>query len=271
MHADAFTSLQVELLERTAYSVRDPVRAHALGITLERQRGVHAIGSDRRADFDTWPGVLAYTPPGVEVFSESASGGEYLVVRWTSDAYAETAINANERVQWTGSSQALQAAHALRRLLLARERDTLAIEQAALTFMNVKRQKAVIPSPNMRATYARVLDRIVSEFDQPLTIAQLALSEGRTPLNFLREFTRMVGMTPHAFIIETRVQAARALMKRNAASLAAIAADCGFAHQSHMGTAFRKVLGQTPGQYRSALPASDALHRQMQFPPEPLA
>ncbi len=60
-------------------------------------------------------------------------------------------------------------------------------------------------------------------------------------------------MTPHAYIVETRVQAARASMRRDKAPLAIIAADCGFTHQSHMGVAFRKVLGQTPGRYRAML------------------
>ena len=73
--------LCLQLLPRAAYSARDPVQWQTLGVTLERQQGVHAIDSDHRVDFDTLPGVLAYTPVGVEVFSESASGGEYLLMR----------------------------------------------------------------------------------------------------------------------------------------------------------------------------------------------
>jgi AraC family transcriptional regulator len=46
------------------------------------------------------------------------------------------------------------------------------------------------------------------------------------------------------------VQAARAMIQREDKPLSSIAADCGFTHQSHMGTAFRKILGQTPGEYR---------------------
>lgn len=197
--------------------------------------------------------MLAYAPPGVEVFSESQVGGEYLVLRWTSGSCMKAAGTAQGRIHWSGRKQALQAAHHLRRLLLNAEQDALAIEQAALAFMSLERRIAPPPSQGMRATYARILDKILAEFDQPLTIAPLALSEGKTPLGFLREFTQVIGLTPHAFIVETRVQAARAMMRRNAAPLSVIAADCGFAHQSHMGVAFRKVLGQTPGHYRASL------------------
>ena len=69
-------------------------------------------------------------------------------------------------------------------------------------------------------------------------------------LRFLRTFTQLTGMTPHAWISETRLQAARAMMQRRDLPLAQIALDCGFSHQSHMGHVFRQHLGLTPGQYR---------------------
>ncbi|NYE59422.1 AraC-like DNA-binding protein [Duganella sp. 1224] len=249
--SSAFPAMQAELLPRRAYSARDPVLTHTLGVALERQRGVHAIGSDRRTDFDTWPGTLAYTPPGVEVFSESPGGGEYLVVRWTPAADVVLGVAPDRRHQWSGHGQALRAAIALRRLLLTEAPDALAIEQAMLALVGLDARAPVAPAQSTRVVYQRVLERIASGFDQPLAIAQLAAEEGRTPLAFLREFTRAVGMTPHAFIVETRVQAARAMMADAGLPLSHIAAACGFTHQSHMGVAFRKVLGQTPGAYRA--------------------
>lgn len=238
---------QAALLPCAPYSGRDPLSRHTLGVALQRQQGVHAIGTDRRTDFDTWPGTLAYTPPGVDVFSESATGGEYLVVRWCAEA------TAHQRLEWHAHQAALRGALVLRQLLLAPARDALAVEQATLRLIGLPRGETAAPDARLRATYRRVLDRIAAEFDQPLTIAELAAAENTTPLRFLREFSKMVGMTPHAFIVETRVQAARAMMRREAAPLSFIAADCGFAHQSHMGTAFRKLLGQTPAAYRAAI------------------
>lgn len=248
---DVLPAVQLELLSRAAYSVRDPVSTYSLGIALERQQGVHAIGTDHRSDFDTWPGTLALAPPGVDVFSESQSGGEYLVVRWRSEATPDLVELANRRHQWSADGPALRRAYALRRLLLADVRDLLALEQQTLALVDLERGPAVTPNARLRATYQPVLDRILAEFSQQLTIAQLANSVGRTPLVFLREFAKMVGVTPHAFIVEARVQAARAMIQRDLAPLSIIAADCGFTHQSHMGAAFRKVLGQTPGQYRA--------------------
>jgi AraC-like DNA-binding protein len=240
----------VALLPGAPYSACDPVHQHALGVALQRQQGVHAIGTDHRTDFDTWPGTLAYTPPGVDVFSESQTGGEYLIVRWTAGAAeAEGLDGIPMRRQWPAHRSALRDAHCLRRLLLAGERDELAIEESVLQLMNLERGQEMPPLPHLRPAYRRVLDRIAAEFDQPLTIAELAIAEDKNPLLFLREFSKVVGMTPHAFIVECRVQAARAMIQREDKPLSSIAADCGFTHQSHMGTAFRKILGQTPGEY----------------------
>jgi AraC-like DNA-binding protein len=241
--------VQVELLARQAYSASDPVRMHTLGIALERQCGVHAIGSDRRQDFDTWPGALSYTPPGVDVFSESPVGGEYLVLRWAADDAAPS-TGMRQRLTWTGQAQALAVSQRLRRALLGSAPDSLAVEEACWALLAIPASQPHRPEPALQALYQRVLDRIHAEFDRPLTLAELAAAEGLQPLQLLRGFTRQVGMTPHAFIVETRVQAVRAALRADHASLADIALACGCSHQSHMGAAFRKLLGLTPTQYR---------------------
>ncbi|UBQ40944.1 AraC family transcriptional regulator [Comamonas thiooxydans] len=239
---------QIHLLGRAPYSSRDPVRMHALGIALQRQQGVHAIASDRRVDFDTWPGTLSYTPPGVEVFSESATGGEYLVLR--HGVHETDAPRPSQRVTRHGQRAALQIAQHLRLLLLSPCPDALAIEQTALRFMACQEGSACGADARPGVGYARVLDRIAAEFERPLSIADLSALVGTSPLRFLREFTRLTGMTPHAWITETRLQAARAMIQGSDLPLPQIALDCGFNHQSHMGHVFRKHLGLTPGQYR---------------------
>ncbi|MBK5417578.1 helix-turn-helix domain-containing protein [Pseudomonas sp. TH31] len=241
----------LQLLPRAAYSARDPAQWHTLGVTLEPQQGVHAIDSDHRVDFDTLPGVLAHTPVGVEVFSESASGGEYLVLRMDEHFAHQYVPLVNHRVQSAGNGRALALARALRRLLLAPQPDRLALEQGVLAFVGL----AGVPAENAQRTtpqaFARVLDQIAGQFHHPLSLEQLAVTYGHNELRFLRDFTRAIGLTPHAYLIEVRLQAARRLIEQTDLPLASIAQDAGFAHQSHMGSAFRKHLAMTPSQYRS--------------------
>lgn len=237
--------LLLQLLPAAAYSARDPVQWQTLGVTLERQRGVHAIDSDRREDFDTWPGTLALTPAGIEVFSESAQGGEYLLLRWQG---AAPLIAGQQRRQRPGHASALALGREARRLLLAQDRDELALEHCALGFLGLVQSEHATPCST--ADLGPVLQRMADEYALPLSLAQLALTYGHNELRLLRDFRRAVGITPHAWLTEVRVQAARRQLERTDLPLAAIAQDCGFAHQSHLGSALRKATGLTPRQYR---------------------
>lgn len=242
-------TLCLQLLPRAAYSASDPVRWHSLGITLERQQGVHAIDSDRRVDFDTFAGVLAQTPVGVDVFSESATGGEYLVLRLESTLAQRLLPAVDSRVQSSGQRQALQQAMRLRRLLLAPQADLLALEEGAMALIAQAGAPSVQAKVEAKA-FTQVLDRIGDEHQQPLSLEQLASTYGHNELRFLRDFTQAIGLTPHAYLVQTRLQAARHLIEQTTKDLADIALEAGFAHQSHMGSAFRQHLGMTPGQYR---------------------
>jgi AraC-like DNA-binding protein len=247
--------LCLQLLPNAPYSARDPVQSQSMGVSLQRQRGVHTIGSDRRVDFDTWPGVLACTPAGMDVFSESAQGGEYLVLRWRGAALSEVPDQPVRRVEMAGHRQALALALRLRRLMLATQADPLALEHAALALLSLRQACQETPRRTARADMARVLERIACQFGQGLTLEQLAADEGLPVLRFLRDFTRATGMTPHAYIVETRMQAARSMLLEVDRPLADIACASGFAHQSHMGSAMRAALGMTPTQYRLLLAA----------------
>ncbi|MFJ7108538.1 helix-turn-helix domain-containing protein [Pseudomonas sp. NPDC098740] len=243
--------LCLQLLPRAAYSARDPVQWQTLGVSLERQHGVHAIDSDHRVDFDTLPGVLAYTPVGVEVFSESASGGEYLLMRLDEPLADQHFPSVDYRVQSSGNRRALMLGRELRRLLLAPEPDRLALEQRAVEFVGLMNPKTNTAQRVTPRVFTQVLDQIAEQFHEPLTLQQLAATYGQNELRFLRDFTRAIGLTPHAYLVEVRLQAARRMIEHTDLSLADIALYAGFAHQSHMGSAFRKYLAMTPSQYRS--------------------
>ena len=116
--------LTLQLLPRAPYSAHDPAHAQSVGIALERQPGVHAIGSDKRESFDRWPGTLAVTPAGMDVFSESPTGGEYLVLR-CSDTLDLLPSSRSERMRVciSGAREAFMVAREIRRALLAPELD----------------------------------------------------------------------------------------------------------------------------------------------------
>lgn len=247
--------IALQLLPRAPYTARDPAHAPSIGVALERQTGVHAIGSDRREAFDRWPGTLAVTPPGMDVFSESAHGGEYLVLRLVGtdlDAMPGGAL-AQTRVCIAGAREAFALARALRRALIAPPRDDARLADLAWRLA----ARAVAPATSQtactgrdRQRYALVLERIADEFGQPLAVEELAAMNGQSTLAFLRGFTAAIGMTPHAYLTEHRLQAARSLLAASRLPLADIALACGFSHQSHFGAAFKRAFALTPAHYR---------------------
>ncbi|WP_235514334.1 helix-turn-helix domain-containing protein [Acidovorax sp. Root217] len=251
--AAAFT---VELLARAPYSARDDAGQASFGIALERQRGVHAIGTDRREDFDTWVGTMSFTPPGLDVFSESATGGEYLAARW--DASRADAGQPATRPQRTAPPALLQQALALRGLLVqqAPPGQVEALVQALLAGLDAVHAAPARPQAlaALRPLYARVLERIDDEIghpDEDLSLAALSAQVQHTPLAFLRHFKQLTGMTPHAYVNERRLQRVRRALEDPRNALADAAALAGYASQSHMGTAVQRAFRLTPVGYQA--------------------
>lgn len=82
------------------------------------------------------------------------------------------------------------------------------------------------------------------------TVSQAAQQAGMSREGFSRRFRRQHGMPPHAFWLLEKLNDARRLL-RSGEAIAAVAAETGFADQSHLGRCFRRAFGVTPGRYRA--------------------
>jgi len=82
--------------------------------------------------------------------------------------------------------------------------------------------------------------------------ADLAAVSGLSRFQLVRQFARATGLTPHAYLIQRRIDMARALLARGSTLVDAAAAS-GFADQSHMTRLFIRAYGITPGAYAAAL------------------
>jgi AraC-like DNA-binding protein len=74
---------------------------------------------------------------------------------------------------------------------------------------------------------------------------------GLSKYQVLRRFQKAYGVPPHAWLQQRRAERARSLI-RHGARLAAAAAACGFADQSHLTRVFVRQFGFTPGAWRKA-------------------
>jgi AraC-like DNA-binding protein len=87
---------------------------------------------------------------------------------------------------------------------------------------------------------------------EPVTIGAAATAIGAAPSQLARTFSSVFGISPHAYVIGRRLDAARDRIL-GGQPLADVAADVGFYDQAHLSHRFEKFLGTTPGRFRSGL------------------
>ncbi len=84
---------------------------------------------------------------------------------------------------------------------------------------------------------------------QAWPVASLAASVGVSRYHFIRLFRQHCGTTPHAYLLDCRIQRARQWLRQGEA-LADLAYRLGFSDQSHFQHAFRERVAVTPGEYQ---------------------
>jgi AraC family transcriptional regulator len=98
-----------------------------------------------------------------------------------------------------------------------------------------------------RLRLKRTIDYMQSNFLRDLRLKEIASVAGLSPSQFGRAFRASMGMTPHRWIMQRRIQLAQRLMLDPGKSIAMASDMAGFASQSHFTKAFRALTGVTPG------------------------
>jgi len=101
--------------------------------------------------------------------------------------------------------------------------------------------------------FRRVKEKLKEEFREPLRVRDLAREAGVHPVHLARVFRRFEKQTPGEYQQRQQVCAACELLRSGEWPLAAIAAECGFADQSHFTRVFRRMAGTTPARLRRAM------------------
>jgi AraC-like DNA-binding protein len=96
-----------------------------------------------------------------------------------------------------------------------------------------------------------VRERIDDDPSAPHPLQDLASLADLSRFQAIRGFLRMTGLTPHAYVIQRRLDLACRLI-RTGTALAETAATAGFADQSHLHRAFTTRFGLTPGAFALA-------------------
>jgi len=100
---------------------------------------------------------------------------------------------------------------------------------------------------------ARVIDFIRANPGANISLVAMAQIAGVSPNHFVLLFTEATGLTPHQYVLRTRIESAKIYLNDQALSVAEVSRLTGFHTQEHFTKVFRKIVGLTPRDFRNEI------------------
>ncbi|MGH8505319.1 MAG: helix-turn-helix domain-containing protein [Stenotrophobium sp.] len=88
--------------------------------------------------------------------------------------------------------------------------------------------------------------------DQDVSLDAAARQTGLSPFHFLRLFSRVLGVTPHQYLLRARLRRAARLLAEEDRPVTEVALDAGFADLSNFVRTFHRAAGVSPRGFRAA-------------------
>jgi AraC family transcriptional regulator len=97
----------------------------------------------------------------------------------------------------------------------------------------------------------RVLEFIEEHLSETIALSTLSGLAQLSPYHFARAFRQALGMPPHRYHMNRRVERAKSLLADR--SVTEVALAVGYAETSSFSSSFRKATGMSPSEFRRAL------------------
>ncbi|WP_245616649.1 AraC family transcriptional regulator [Paraburkholderia acidipaludis] len=181
----------------------------------------------------------------------------YLDVDWLAQRQQDLGFNAGQGFRAFEQTLSLRpdlfaGLNRLYSLLTDMHESTLRKESAITAWFSTL-QQTLNPAPcsgrEPNHRLARAAEYIDDNYTRALRLDEICAAADLSPSYLIRAFRQQYGMTPHAYVVNRRIEFSRAQLRRGRA-IAEVAADAGFADQAHLQRAFRQFVAATPGQYR---------------------
>ena len=101
------------------------------------------------------------------------------------------------------------------------------------------------------AFFGPILDYIEDHLDRDVSLDELAAEAGISRNHFVTLFSKSLGLPPHRYLLDRRIDRARTLLIGSSLPVAEIAAATGFYDQSHLARHLRRRLGRSPTDLRN--------------------
>ena len=108
------------------------------------------------------------------------------------------------------------------------------------------------PARNAEAPVMRVVREIDDDPAGKQSLDDLARRARLSPYHFLRTFEHITGVTPHQYVLRTRLRHAAMRLLAAPDKVLEVALDCGFGDVSNFNRAFRAEFGMNPRAFRTS-------------------
>ena len=105
------------------------------------------------------------------------------------------------------------------------------------------------------AAIRKIREYLQANYAASIHLDDLSELSGLSPFHLLRTFRSAMGMPPHAYLRQIRVEQAKRMLAAGT-SISEVALAAGFVDQSHLTRFFKRILGMTPGAYANAFRAN---------------
>ena len=100
------------------------------------------------------------------------------------------------------------------------------------------------------ARLRKVTEFVQAKIDEDVTLEQMANSVSLSVAHFSQMFRKSTGQSPHQFVLRSRVERAKDMLRTADTRVLDVAVACGFKTQQHFARVFRQMCGVSPTEYR---------------------
>jgi AraC family transcriptional regulator len=104
----------------------------------------------------------------------------------------------------------------------------------------------------------RVIEYVDANLSSKVSLLDLAAVAGLSRMHFASQFRVATGLRPHEFLLRRRIRRSEELLRSSTISIVEIALAVGFQTQAHFTTVFKRFVGCTPREWRTANQVLDA-------------
>jgi AraC family transcriptional regulator len=236
-HGMAAESVQSASRNKIQYRFRAPMHLLVMYEKGERRNGETFVEGLPRSTLRNLERKLTFVPAGHEYHEWQEARGHTRIMLW------HTALKLKALVDSLASGDRLYF-------------ETL----GSLLVHELVRLSRGIPSvqPRVRGGLTPWQQRIITAYieehvNERIPLATLAHLVRLSPCHFSRVFKQSLGMPPHRYQTDRRMEHAKLLLAERAVSVTEIGLTIGFSSPNAFATAFRKATGLAPTDYRRSL------------------